>query len=68
MNDNAGKTILALFAGIAAGVAIGILMAPEKGDETRTKISDATQKFSNEVRNKVADGISDESRKYSIQH
>lgn len=35
-NDN-GKTVLALFAGIAAGVALGVLLAPEKGEETPHK-------------------------------
>lgn len=57
MNNEVGKTILALFAGIATGVAIGILIAPEKGEETRTKLTDATNKFSNDVRNKVVEGI-----------
>jgi gas vesicle protein len=45
MSKDAGKTVLALFAGIAAGVALGVLLAPEKGEETRHKISDATNKI-----------------------
>jgi gas vesicle protein len=57
MNNDAGKTILALFAGLAAGVAIGVLLAPEKGEETRTKIADVTNKFSNNVREKITEGI-----------
>ena len=57
MNNEAGKTILALFTGIAVGAAIGVLIAPEKGEETRTKISDATNRFSHDVRNKVVEGI-----------
>ncbi|HQW94646.1 MAG: YtxH domain-containing protein [Bacteroidetes bacterium] len=57
MSKDAGKTVLALFAGIAAGVALGVLLAPEKGEETRHKISDATNKITNDLREKVLEGI-----------
>jgi gas vesicle protein len=33
-----GKAILAVMAGIAAGAALGILFAPDKGTNTRKKI------------------------------
>ncbi|MEH6679561.1 MAG: YtxH domain-containing protein [Sediminicola sp.] len=36
-NDN-GNTLLALLTGAAIGVGIGILYAPDKGTETRSKI------------------------------
>jgi len=40
MNDNT-KVAVALLAGLAAGAALGILFAPEKGAETRDKINDS---------------------------
>jgi gas vesicle protein len=38
MNDNS-KTVVALLAGLATGAALGILFAPDKGEETVDKLS-----------------------------
>ena len=37
--------ISAFIGGAIAGAALGILMAPEKGSDTRTKISDSVDDF-----------------------
>ena len=50
MNKSA-KIIIAFAAGAAAGVLAGILLAPDKGSETRKKIA--------EVGKRVGDSISD---------
>ena len=55
--NNQGKSLIAFIAGVAAGSAIGILFAPEKGEVTRGKIStnlgdyrDQLKNFINELR------------------
>lgn len=53
MNDNS-KTVVALLAGLAAGAALGILFAPDKGDETRDKLSQSLKELSDTVKDKTA--------------
>jgi len=36
---NSGKVVLGVLAGVAIGAVMGILFAPDKGSETRKKIS-----------------------------
>lgn len=45
MNDSF-KTLLAFIGGVAAGAAIGILLAPEKGVETRRKLLERAKDMS----------------------
>ena len=60
MENSFSKVILSFLAGAAAGTALGILLAPEKGEETRQKlveqmddVSDRARTFYNKYKNKV---------------
>ena len=56
MNDNS-KVVVALLAGLAAGAALGILFAPDKGDETRDKLSQSLKDLGDSIKDKAADEI-----------
>jgi gas vesicle protein len=55
MNSN-GKILAALAGGFAAGVVLGILFAPDKGSETRRKISEGGKKFAEGVKDTMHKG------------
>jgi len=46
------KFLLGLAAGIAAGAVLGILLAPDKGSETRRKIMDRSGEFADGIKEK----------------
>jgi gas vesicle protein len=48
MNDNS-KVVIALLAGLAAGAALGLLFAPEKGSETRDKLTESLKKLGDSI-------------------
>jgi len=48
------KVILALLAGVAAGAALGILFAPEKGTETRDKLSESLNNLTDTIKETAA--------------
>ncbi len=47
---NTERTILATLASVGAGVLIGILVAPEKGAETRKKLSEKSNDYLNDLK------------------
>lgn len=53
---NANKIMTALAAGVAIGGVLGILFAPDKGENTRRKIADNSKKFTDTIRDKVNEG------------
>ena len=61
---SSGKTMLGVLAGFAAGALIGVLLAPEKGTDTRKKLAklgedytgDLTDKF-NELKDQITEKL-----------
>ena len=44
MSNHTTDTLIALLSGVAIGVGVGVLFAPDKGSETRKKIKDKFDK------------------------
>jgi gas vesicle protein len=58
---SAGKLLVGVLAGVAAGALVGILFAPDKGSETRKKISKKGADYAGELKNsfsQLVDGMS----------
>jgi gas vesicle protein len=54
--NNSNKILTAIGAGVLLGAALGILFAPDKGSETRKKISGQGKKIVDDVQNKFRSG------------
>ncbi len=49
------KVLAGLLVGAAAGAVLGLLLAPEKGSDTRKKISDKKNKFGEDLKTKFGE-------------
>lgn len=63
-NMSAGKIVLGVLAGFAAGAAIGILFAPEKGSATRKKILGIANDLAEDIKEKISESIKDVSNQF----
>jgi len=52
---NSGRVVAALLAGLAAGAAIGLLFAPEKGTDTREKLNDSLKDLGDAIKERSAE-------------
>ena len=63
---NSGKVLFGVLAGAAAGVLLGVLFAPEKGSTTRKKITDTSNDYADELKNKFDDFLGSLNEKLEV--
>jgi gas vesicle protein len=56
MKDS-GKILIGALSGLAAGLVLGILFAPDKGSETRKKIGNSAKDLSDKLKTKISDTL-----------
>lgn len=62
---SSSKTLLGIIAGAAIGAVAGILLAPDKGSETRKKLSSKTGDLADNVKNSFGEFIDQVKNSYS---
>lgn len=60
----AGKILLGVLSGAAAGAALGVLFAPRKGVDTRQEISDKSNDYINGSKNRINDVVNNVSSSF----
>lgn len=61
---SSGKVLLGVLDGVAAGALLGILFAPEKGSETRKKITQKGEDFADALKDKFDDFLDSITEKF----
>jgi gas vesicle protein len=59
MGESTGKAVLGFLVGAAAGAALGVLFAPDKGTKTRKRIARQADDISSSVKDSVNENIED---------
>ena len=54
---NNSKVLVALLGGAVIGAAIGILLAPASGEETKKKVSDAARKAAGKIKDDLKSAV-----------
>ena len=49
---NTGKVLLSVLAGVASGAVLGVLLAPDKGSDTREKLSAKGKEYADSAKEK----------------
>ena len=61
--NNYSKFLVGVLAGAAAGVVVGLILAPDKGSETRKKISEKAGKLADAILHKAEETLDKVSEK-----